>query len=315
MIHSSIRIMKNNFEFRLVHRGPDQLLREVVRQAGISKRALTDIKFQGGTLLVNGQEHTVRKRITDGDVVTIVFPPEKMSDGLITVNKPLVIVYEDDHLLIVDKPPGLPSIPSKDHPHDSLANRIAGYYIKKEYLATVHMVTRLDRDTSGLVLVAKHRHAHHQLSLQLQNHRIDKRYYAVVEGHVKKETDVLIAPIARKGDSIIERHVSPDGKFAKTEYRVKMRLSGDFQATLVDIKLWTGRTHQIRVHMAYMGHPLLGDDLYGGSMKWLNRQALHAYSLMFQHPLTLETCLFTSPFPPDIENVVKGGYFHGRREN
>lgn len=307
MIPLLIPTMKNRFTFRLVHQGNPQLLRDVVRQAGISKRALTDIKFQGGMLFVNGEEHTVRKMLTEGDEVTIVFPPEKMSEGLIAVHKELAIIWEDDHLLIVDKPAGLPSIPSKDHPHDSLASRIAGYYQRMAYDATVHMVTRLDRDTSGLVVVAKHRHAHHQLSLQLQRHDMDKRYYALVEGHVNKESDVVIAPIARKGESIIERHVSAEGKFAKTEYQVADRLSANLQATLLDIKLWTGRTHQIRVHMAHLGHPLIGDDLYGGSNKWLNRQALHAYCITLQHPLTQETCVFTSHLPSDIANVVKGG--------
>lgn len=302
--------MKSNFTYRLVHKGENSLLRDVVRQAGISKRALTDIKFQGGCLLVNGYEKTVRTEISEGDEVTIVFPPEKMSEGLIAVDRPLEIIYEDEHIVVVVKPAGLPSIPSKDHPHDSLANRIAGYYKEMNYQATVHMVTRLDRDTSGLVLVAKHRHAHHQLSLQLQQHEIDKHYFAVVEGNVEKDHDSIIAPIGRKGDSIIERHVTPDGKFAKTEYRVKTRLEGDRQGTLVDIKLWTGRTHQIRVHMAHIGHPLMGDDLYGGSMKLIDRQALHAYLLRFEHPLTREMCAFTSPFPPDIDHIVKGGNFH-----
>lgn len=298
--------MKSRFTFRFVHTGNPQLLRDVVRQAGISKRALTDIKFQGGMLLVDGEEHTVRKMIEDGNEVTIVFPPEKMSEGLLAVHKELAIVFEDDHLLIVNKPAGLPSIPSKDHPHDSLANRIAGYYLQMGYQATVHMVTRLDRDTSGLVIVAKHRHAHHQLSLQLQRDEIDKRYYALVEGHVENDSGTVIAPIARSGESIIERHVSPEGKYAKTDYQVVTRLSSGVHATLLDIKLWTGRTHQIRVHMAHIGHPLVGDDLYGGSTETLSRQGLHACSLTFNHPLTQDSCVFTNPLPPDIAIVVKG---------
>lgn len=298
--------MKTNFSFSFVHSGENQLLREVIRSAGISKRALTEIKFNGGKIQVNDEEVTVLKEVQSGDYISIDFPPEEMSEGLVPVYEDLPLLFEDEHFLIVNKPAGLPSIPSRDHPNDSVANRLAGYYRMNNYATTVHLVTRLDKDTSGLILVAKHRHAHHKLSEQLQQNTIKKHYLALTEGVLKPEMGEVIAPIGRVNDSIIKRCIAEDGKYAKTTFTRLFIFQESQPFSLVTLQLWTGRTHQIRVHMASIGHPLVGDELYGGSIDRLSRQALHAHHIIFNHPLTSEQCEFWAPIPEDFSQLLEG---------
>lgn len=293
--------VKTRFKHSFVFSEAQGVLREAIREQGISKRALTDIKFKGGQLLVNGEEETVRKVLTRGDVVEIIFPAEVRSQGLIPVHKQLDIVYEDEHLLVINKPSDLPSIPSRDHPLDSLANRVAGYFEAENIETTVHMVTRLDRETSGLVLLAKHRHAHHLLSEQMREGQITKSYRAIVEGELPATEGIIEAPIGRVNTSIIERCIDPSGKYAKTGYRSieQWAVQGRVHH-LVDVTLYTGRTHQIRVHMASIGCPLAGDELYGGHMEYMGRQALHAARLELTHPFGKHPLTFESRLPDDF---------------
>ena len=157
------------------------LLREFLSKYDISKRALTDIKFKGGLIKMNNLEVTVRERIKTGDNITVIFPPEQGSEGLLPEDIPLEVRYEDDFVLVVVKPASMNTIPSREHPNGSLANGLVGYYKKKNIHATIHIVTRLDRDTSGLVLIAKHRHIHHLLSEQQKAGFVKRRYQAVAE--------------------------------------------------------------------------------------------------------------------------------------
>lgn len=296
-----MQAMKSRFRHSFVFSEPQGVLREAIRGQGISKRALTDIKFKGGQLLVNGVEESVRKVLTRGDVVEIIFPAEVRSKGLLPVHKQLDIVYEDEHLLVIDKPNNLPSIPSRDHPLDSLANRVAGYFEAENIDTTVHMVTRLDRETSGLVLLAKHRHAHHLVSEQMREGKITKSYRAIVEGELPGTEGIIEAPIGRVNSSIIERCIDPGGKYAKTGYRSITRwIVQERVHHLVDVTLFTGRTHQIRVHMASLGCPLAGDDLYGGHADFMERQALHAARLELIHPFEKQPLIFESRLPDDF---------------
>ncbi|MCA1056723.1 RluA family pseudouridine synthase [Rossellomorea aquimaris] len=262
-----------------------KLLREFLIDRRISKRTLTSVKFDGGMITVNGNEVNVRHTLKAGDDVKLTFPPEHSSVKLIPEEVPLDIVYEDGDVLVVNKPSGMSSIPSKEHTSGTLANAIAGYYRANDLSYAVHIVTRLDRDTSGLVLIAKHRHVHHLFSIQQQNREISREYEALAEGVMNEVEGLIDQPIGRKETSIIEREVRADGQSAKTRFVVMDQYP---HAARLTVRPLTGRTHQIRVHMASIGHPLLGDDLYGGKTNLMNRQALHCRSLSFFHPLTHE---------------------------
>ncbi len=197
-----------------------ELLRTAIERHGISKRGLTSIKYRGGNILVNGIEKTVRYRLKKDDKITIIFPLEEVSDGLIAESGKLNIIYEDEALLIIDKPPFMNTIPSREHPTGSIANFVAGYFSEKGIHSTVHIVTRLDRDTSGLLCIAKHSHIHHLMGIQQKKHQINKQYEAIVHGHLIQEEQSIIAPIGRKETSIIEREVSDNGQFAHTDVKV-----------------------------------------------------------------------------------------------
>lgn len=278
-----------------------KLLRTFLIEQGISKAALTDIKFSGGEILANGREVTVRYEVKNGDRIKVIFPPEAPSVGLYPEDLPLNIVYEDEYVLVVNKPAGMSTIPSREHPAGSLANAIIGHYKKNGLTATAHIVTRLDRDTSGLVLIAKHRHVHHLFSKQQRERSVKRTYEAFAEGIIADSSGCIEQPIGRKTDSIIEREVREDGQYALTYYEVKM-LHRNF--TLVELKLATGRTHQIRVHLAFIGHPLVGDDLYGGSLHLLGRQALHCRRLTFMHPFFKQTMDFEASLPDDMRKLL-----------
>ena len=238
-----------------------------------------------------------------GDKVTIDIPREDGFETLKPISKDLEIIYEDDHFLIVDKPAGVASIPSANH-SNTMANYIKAYYIHSRYENhQVHIVTRLDKDTSGLMLFAKHGYAHARLDKQLQSRSIEKRYLALVKGSgdLEKEGDI-IAPIARDEDSIITRRVAKGGKYAHTSYKILEQYGNIY---LVDIHLHTGRTHQIRVHFSHIGFPLLGDDLYGGSLSdGITRQALHCHALNFYNPFNGEEVGRASPLPDDFQAVI-----------
>lgn len=298
--------MDKRFKLQFLAENDDQLLREAISKYGISKRGLTSIKYSGGALLVNGEERTVRHILNKGDVITIVFPPEEFSEGLIVEHGDLRIIYEDAALLILDKPPFLNTIPSRESPTGSLANFICGYFKKQGIHSTVHIVTRLDRDTSGIVCIAKHSHIHHLMGLQQKRNMINKQYEAIVHGHVKEDEQTIVAPIGRKDTSIIEREVRPDGQFSQTSVLVLQRgfTRSHEPITHVRLKLHTGRTHQIRVHMAHIGHPLVGDELYGGSRELYNRQALHCVLLEMDHPLTGQKLHFTSELLESMRNLM-----------
>ena len=279
-----------------------KMVKEFLKEQEISKTALTDIKFNGGSITVEGQEVTVRYVLKQNDTLTVQFPLEVPSTGLVGEDIPLTIIYEDDDLLVINKPAGMNTIPSREHPSGSLANALIGYFQKIGLQATTHIVTRLDRDTSGLVLVAKHRHLHHLFSEQQKSGTIKRTYVALAEGNLNITNGVIEEPIGRKKDSIIEREVRPDGQYALTHYRVLKRYH---RCTLLELRLETGRTHQIRVHLSYLGYPLLGDDLYGGKVDLINRQALHCYQLSFYHPFKQKTFEYTADLPEDMKELLK----------
>ena len=277
----------------------EQVLREFLLANNISRKTLTRIKFDSdGSIKVNGREENVRYLLKINDIIEITLPSENFSEVVRFIDKPIDIVYEDPYFLIVNKEINLPSIPSRNLEDESLLERV-NYYFKKKKINTIpHIVTRLDKNTSGLVLIAKHRHVHALFS----NMEIDKYYTALVNGKVKNN-EIIEAPIRRVSSSIIEREVGEGGEFAKTEYWLEEYIS-EKDISVVKLKLYTGRTHQIRVHMKYRGYSLLGDGLYGGDMRLIPRQSLHCSKLAFIHPITDEMINVRVDLPNDMTNVI-----------
>ena len=280
----------------------EQILREFLLENSISRKTLTRIKFDSdGSIKVNGREENVRYLLKKNDIVEITLPSENFSEFVRFIDRDINIVYEDPYFLIVNKEINLPSIPSRNLEDESLLE-IVNYYFKKKNINTIpHIVTRLDKNTSGLVLIAKHRHVHALFS----NMEIDKFYTALVSGKVK-DNEIIEAPIRRVSSSIIEREVGEGGEFAKTEYWLEEYIS-DKDISVVKLKLYTGRTHQIRVHMKYRGYSLLGDGLYGGDMRLIKRQALNCSNLVFNHPITGQGINVKVDIPSDMKNVIKHG--------
>lgn len=279
-------------------------IKTFLKKQDISKGLLAKIKYEGGAILVNGEPQNATYLLDIGDRLCIDIPNEKDLTGrLEPILHPLDIVYEDDHFMIINKPAGFASIPSALH-SSTIANFVKGYYMEQDYAnKQVHIVTRLDRDTSGIMLFAKHGYAHARLDKQLQQKMIQKRYFALVQGPGKLEkTGDIIAPIGRPKDSIITRHVTPTGKYAHTSYEI---IQSWGEVHLVDIRLHTGRTHQIRVHFSHIGFPLLGDDLYGGSMEYgMERQALHCHRIGFFNPFSEKNLICESDLTNDFKSVI-----------
>lgn len=268
----------------------------------LSQRLVKKVKSEEGKLFVNGEHRTVRYRLKAEDVLEIGFPPEKGSSQLAPEKMDLAILHEDEHLLVIDKEAGIPTIPSRLHPQGTLANGILFYYETKQIPYTIHVVTRLDKDTSGLVLIAKHQYSHSLLSKLQRANKIKRVYRAIVYGKMPERSGTIDAPIGRNPDSIIERMVREDGKRAVTHYETLMETE---QYSEVKVKLETGRTHQIRVHFSHLGHPLVGDGLYGGKMGKLNRQALHCSEICFTHPFSGENIRIVSNLPKEMADLLR----------
>ncbi len=271
-------------------------------EMNLSRRAIKTIKFKDGAFLVNGSPQNVTYLLKGNEELVVCFPPEEKSTTLQPEPLTLDVIFEDAYALIINKPAGMPTIPSYQHFTGTLANGVVHYLLDKGESGTSHPVTRLDRETSGLVLMAKFGHVHDLFSRKQKAKEVNRRYLAVVEHPFDSPSGVIESPIGRKEGSIIERCVAPDGKPALTYYKV---LWQNASHAVVGIALETGRTHQIRVHFSSIGHPLVGDDLYGGHTDLLNRQALHARHLFFRHPLTEEKVFCTAPIPQDLFGLLE----------
>ncbi|GBG57033.1 pseudouridine synthase [Sporomusaceae bacterium FL31] len=266
------------------------------RQSSLSLSAWRKLKTNG-TLMINGDFVTINSTVVAGDKISLTWEDDC---SITPTNIPLEIYYEDDYLLVINKPAGLLVHPTvKEHNH-TLANGIMFYFRQHNLPFSFHPVHRLDRNTSGLILIAKLAHIQHLMtSSNIKNFK--RIYLAVVDGLVIPSSGIISAPIGRHPDSIIERMIRPDGQAATTHYQT---IASYDKASLVELELLTGRTHQIRVHMAHIGHPLLGDDLYGGSLEYFNRQALHASKLIFEHPILKTAIEIDSPLPDDMKLLL-----------
>lgn len=257
----------------------DYLKKELMLSSGM----ITRLKRLEDGILLNGTHVTVRAQLSEGDVIALKLEdiPGEENENIPPVEMPLDIIYEDDDIIVPNKPYNMPTHPSHKHPDDTLANGLAYYFKSKNIPFVFRAVNRLDRDTSGIVIVAKNRAAAWQLSRQMQEKSIQKTYIALVHGKTEPEGEVC-ANIKRSLPSIIERQVCPEneGETAHTVYR---RLAANDSFSLIEVHPITGRTHQIRVHMAHIGHPIVGDTLYGSfdDTALISRQALHCSSISF----------------------------------
>ena len=265
-----------------------------------SVRSLSKMKREQ-SVLVNGNFTKPSTKIKKGDLIEVKIEEDMANFEPQDLN--LDILYDDFDIIMVNKPPFMVVHPTKSHNDKTIANGVTDYIIKQNEKVKIRFVNRLDMNTSGLVIVAKNAYAHHTLSLDMGENKVEKKYITVVKGIVKDEFGTINAPIYRPTEDSIKRVVDERGQTSVTHYKVLERLN---DATVLEVKLETGRTHQIRVHMAYIGHGIIGDELYGYVDEALiNRQALHAYSLAFEQPRTKEELKFEAKLPKDIEELIE----------
>lgn len=277
-------------------------IEQYLRRRGYSRQNLTDLKKMRESVLLNGVWSYLTQTISSGDSLIIRIQETKVSAKVPPSPFPLDILYEDEDILVVNKPAGMPIHPSMNNYYNSLANACAYYYQQQNKPFIFRCTNRLDRDTSGVTVIAKHMVSSNILSSYAYKHLIDREYLAIVRGNVIPSSGTIDAPLSRKSGSVIERIVDFEhGERAVTHYQVVEEKNGH---SLVSLHLETGRTHQIRIHMKYLGFPLIGDYLYNPDMKSIHRQALHSHTLRFAHPITEEQMEFTAPLPEDMKRIL-----------
>ena len=271
------------------------------RHLGLSGTVVRWVKWLEDGILVDGRRVNTRFCPEAGQVLSVRLSDPQRSSGVVPAPGPLDIVHEDADLIILNKAPGVSVHPGPGHFNDTLGNFLVDYYEKTGQEADFHPVHRLDRGTSGLLVTAKHPHAQEVLKNQLHTEQFRRVYLAVCEGVFANPAGCVDAPLGPRPGSLMEQMVRPDGKPARTRYQLLERWGG---RSLVELELETGRTHQIRVHMAHIGHPLTGDFLYGTEDKALiSRPALHSAQLSILHPITGERLEFSAPLPEDMARL------------
>ena len=269
---------------------------------GYSAALIRRLRHTEQSILKNGSPVYTTYRLDEGDSLAVTLPEEHGSENIVPVPMGLDIRYEDRDLLVVNKAAGVPIHPSQGNHDNTLANGIAWYLGEKGEAATYRAINRLDRDTTGLLILARHALSACMLSEMVRTHAIRRCYLAAASGLVPPE-GVIDAPIARTCDSTIERCVDFErGDSARTHYRT-LCYNRDTDCSLVELRLETGRTHQIRVHMKHIGHPLPGDFLYNPDYRLIGRQALHSWQLDFIHPIKKEPLHFEAPLPEDMRRL------------
>ena len=273
---------------------------QFLKERGYSRHALTLLNQTEGGILCNGREVYLSQPLRKGDRMDL-FLKEEVPEEIEPVELPFGIVYEDDDLMVVDKPADMPVHPSMKNHDNTLANAAAWYGRTKGDSFVYRCVNRQDRDTTGLLILAKHILSATGLYGQMRAREIRRTYLAIVKGMIREEGTIDL-PVGRKEDSAIERMIDLEhGERAVTHYR-PVRQGKDW--TLIECRLETGRTHQIRVHMSSFGHPLIGDFLYGSREEQMPRQALHSWKLSFVHPIMGRPMEFVSPLPPDMQKYI-----------
>lgn len=295
--------MERIFEYQISSAEEGRKLGDFLREKGYSRQLLRQLKETENGLLRNGQPTFMTIALKNGDRIRVrLLEKAEGSEAIMPAPLPFEIVYEDEDLLVINKPADMPIHPSFQNHGNTLADALTWHYQQQGKEFVYRCINRLDRDTTGLLIVAKHQLSASILSDMVRKREIHREYLAIVEG-IPPEKSTISAPIGRKEGSAILREVNFEtGEPARTHFT---RLETRNGLSLVSLKLETGRTHQIRVHMAYIGCPLIGDYLYYPDHTRINRQALHSYRLSFLHPITGKALSFTAPLPEDMERAFR----------
>lgn len=311
--------MTRHFSYTITESDSNKTIDRFLRSKGFTHQSITELKRQERSILIGDEWMHTSYILKCGDTLDICLSETTTSENIIPIDIPLNIIYEDDDILVINKPARMPIHPSLNHYENTLANAVVHYYTSQGDNFVFRCINRLDRDTTGLTIIAKNLVSAGILSDMMTRREIKREYLAVVEGHPESTDGTIDAPIARIDDSMITRCVDYDrGERAITHYHVE-KAADDF--SLLRLWLETGRTHQIRVHMSHIGHPLLGDFIYNpkydaadyvnqpdGVIKpgvLIARQALHAYRLLFNHPITGKSMELIAPVPDDITSLFE----------
>lgn len=295
--------MNRNIDYIIDEDSAGLRVEQFLRRKRYSGQSLSEIKRMPKSILVNGVHYYMRQELSKGDHLQVRICETQNSEKIPPTKLPLDIIYEDEDLLVLNKPAGMPIHPSLNNYTNSMANALAYYFQSQGKPFIFRCCNRLDRDTSGLTIVSKHLVSGSILSDMTKYREVHREYLAIARGSVTPSEGTIQAPLGRKEGTIIERTVDWEhGEDAVTHYKVVKEANGH---SLVSLRLETGRTHQIRIHMKYLGYPLIGDYLYNPDMEYMTRQALHSHHMEFTHPITGEHMSFTAPLPEDMARVMQ----------
>ena len=295
--------MNRNIDYIIDEDSSGLRVEQFLRRKRYSGQNLSEIKRMPKSILVNGVHYYMRQELSTGDHLQVRICETQNSEKIPPTKLPLDIVYEDEDLLVLNKPAGMPIHPSLNNYTNSIANALAYYFQSQGKPFIFRCCNRLDRDTSGLTIVSKHLVSGSILSDMTKYREVHREYLAIARGSVTPSEGTIQAPLGRKEGTIIERTVDWEhGEDAVTHYKLVKEANGH---SLVSLRLETGRTHQIRIHMKYLGYPLIGDYLYNPDMEYMTRQALHSHHMEFTHPITGEHMSFTAPLPEDMARVMQ----------
>jgi len=309
--------MQRTFSYQITTEHSGKTIERFLRERGYSHHIVSHLKKTKDGITCDGVWAYTNHILQAGNSLVVSIREESSSENVIPVAMPLNIIYEDDDIMVLNKPADMPIHPSQNNYDNTLANGVAHYFATQGIPYTYRCITRLDRDTTGLLILAKHMLSAAILSQMMKDRSINRSYLALVEGTPHK-SGIINAPIARKSGSTIERIIDEThGETAITHYKLlktttinttpntaNSNNATPIKISLIELNLETGRTHQIRVHMKSIGHSLIGDSLYNPSSTLLPRQALHSHKLLFNHPLTHTPMAFTCPLPPDMNFAI-----------
>ena len=250
-------------------------------------------------IYVNGKFLRKNIKLREGDLISLYMEDE--IESIVPEKIHIDIVYEDLDLLILNKQPNIVVHPTKSHQTNTLSNGIADYFLGKDIYKKIRFVNRLDMDTTGLLIVAKNSFAHQQMAIQFEKNTVIKKYLTLVDGVVETSEGIIDSPIGREGEKSIKKVVTSGGQHAITKFIVKERFKN---ASLLEVQIFTGRSHQIRVHLESIGHPIIGDSLYNKESPYIKRQALHSYYLKAMHPRTDKPMEFFADLPNDMKDLI-----------